>query len=34
VTFWNEIVVFGDPDRLQGFFIPVNVAILVRFARF
>jgi hypothetical protein len=34
VTFWNEFVVLSDPDRLPGFFIPVNVANLVRFAQF
>jgi hypothetical protein len=34
VTFWNEIVVFSDPDRFQKFFIPANVSNLVRFARF
>jgi hypothetical protein len=33
VTFWNEFVVFSDPDRLRQFFIPANVANLVRFAR-
>jgi hypothetical protein len=34
VTFWNEFVVLSDPDRLMGFFIPENVANLVRFALF
>jgi hypothetical protein len=34
VTFWNEFVVLSDPDRLRGFFIPENVANLVRFAQF
>jgi hypothetical protein len=33
VTFWNEIVVFSDPDRFWRVFIPPNVANLVRFAR-